>query len=417
MIKTGLIVKIEDEYAIVMTKDHSYQRILRKDNMNIGSEIMYTDSDVMTDYRKKRVYYMKKKLLLSVPVFAVILMVAIFSTRGNDVITVDETTVASATIVTVDINPSFRLYADESNYVIQVRAMNADAETIDTSDLKGQTVANALEMIVRRAETAGFIDTDDLEDDFVLVTTIDADPSDDIDNGDVLKLQIQEKAQDSDCLEKVNVALATANMEQLKNAEQNQTLAGLAAMNMGEQTSVKEFFANKENAEQFMQNGNMIEESFEHQLQVMQKVMEDAEFDGELKNQLAMEFEYCQNAYLEVSNQYQQAMSNYNNASESESQALLQKAEEIKLQLEANEQNVVQVREIMKSAVNNSASEQQLMEQLSVMQQQRESQQSNQQNEMNDDKGNDSSTQGTGESQQSEQGNSSNASSTGQGKK
>ena len=383
MIKTGLVVKIEDEYAIVMTKDNTYQRIIIKDDMNIGSKIMFTEADVMQNYRKKRDYSMKKKLLLSIPALAIVFMLIVFNT--GDVVNIDNPELISTTIITVDINPSFKIYADADNNVLNVESMNEDAKTIKSDDLVGMSVINAVELIVGRSELAGFIDTEDLEEDFVLITTIDADETDSVNNTQMLMTQLQTKAQTSENLAKVNVAMTQANMEQLKTAEQKNISVGLSATNNENSTTVKEFFANQENIELFEQNGYLIQNSFNHQLQIMETMIDDSDFGGELQNSFALEFQYSKNAYLEASNQYQQALNNYNNASDTEKQNLLEETEQLKLQLEITQQNVLQVKEIFKNAVNNNESEAKIMEQLENQTTQRQEQQTNKQDDTGSD--------------------------------
>jgi hypothetical protein len=365
MIKTGLIIKIEDEYAIIMSKDSSFERVIKKDNMAIGSKIMYTETDVIQNQKRKRVYFMKKKLLLSIPAIAIVFMLVVLN--PGDIVNIDNTKVTSAaTIVTVDINPSFKIFADETNIVLNVEAMNSDAETIQIEDLIGLKTVVAIETIIKRSELAGFIDTTDLEDDFVLVTSIDADDEDDIDNTQYLMDQLQIRAQDSQILEKVNVAMTKANMEQLKNAEQNKTSAGLMNINNGEQTSVKEYFANKENVQAFTKNGELIEANYEYKLQVMQQIIRELDNEEALKNSFALEFKSTQEAYNESNQKYQEAMSKYNNAGDSDSQTLLEEADLLKLQVEENQRNVEALKLILKNAVNNVGTEQQLMEQIAI---------------------------------------------------
>jgi hypothetical protein len=387
MIKTGLIIKIEDEYAIIMSKDSSFERVIKKDNMAIGSKIMYTETDVIQKQKRKRVYFMKKKLLLSIPAIAIALLLIVLN--PGDIINIDNTKVTSAattaTIVTVDINPSFKIFADETNIVLNVEAMNEDAKTIQIEDLIGLKTVDAIEAIIERSELAGFIDTTDLEDDFVLVTSIDADDEDDIDNTQYLMDQLQIRAQDSQILEKVNVAMTQANMEQLQNAEQNKTSAGLMNINNGEETSVKEYFANKENVQAFTKNGDLIEANYEHKLQVMEKIIGELDNEETLKNSLSLEFKSTQDAYNESNQKYQEAMSKFNNAADSESQALLEEADLLKLQVEENQRNVEAVKLILKNAVNNVGTDQQLMEQIATQTKVRMNQKNDNQSENNED--------------------------------
>lgn len=74
-------------------------------------------------------------------------------------------------VVSIDINPSFAIMVDTDNKVVEIKAANADAETLLVSDLVGLDINVAIETIILRAEVAGFINPVDTIEDYVLVTT------------------------------------------------------------------------------------------------------------------------------------------------------------------------------------------------------------------------------------------------------
>lgn len=66
-----------------------------------------------------------------------------------------------ASVVTVTINPQFRLYLDKASKVLAVEAVNADAEAVTGSlDLKNESFETAVEKIVTAANEKGYIKAD-----------------------------------------------------------------------------------------------------------------------------------------------------------------------------------------------------------------------------------------------------------------
>ncbi|MEI7668123.1 MAG: hypothetical protein WCI62_03960 [Erysipelotrichaceae bacterium] len=78
---------------------------------------------------------------------------------------------ATFAVVSIDINPSFAIMVDTDNKVVEVKAVNADAESLLVSDLVGLDINVAIETIILRAEVAGFINPLDTIEDYVVVTT------------------------------------------------------------------------------------------------------------------------------------------------------------------------------------------------------------------------------------------------------
>ena len=102
-------------------------------------------------------------------------------------------------LVGVDINPSFELSVNRNDNVVKIEALNDDAKTIDVSDLLDQPVEDVVEEIIKRAEQAGFINIDDLEEDYVVVSSVSL--IDDEDDQDDLEDEIEDKIKDSEYLQ------------------------------------------------------------------------------------------------------------------------------------------------------------------------------------------------------------------------
>jgi hypothetical protein len=77
-------------------------------------------------------------------------------------------------IVSVDINPSFELYIDIDDKVIEIIPLNDEAKTLSYESFIGLPVQDAVEEIIRKAQDAGFIDITNTTPNTVAATTITA---------------------------------------------------------------------------------------------------------------------------------------------------------------------------------------------------------------------------------------------------
>ena len=74
-------------------------------------------------------------------------------------------------LIAIDINPSFSLTVDNQDHVVNIDPLNEDAQSMPIDDLVGLHADEVVEAIILRAQQAGFIITDDENEDFVLITT------------------------------------------------------------------------------------------------------------------------------------------------------------------------------------------------------------------------------------------------------
>jgi uncharacterized membrane protein len=193
---------------------------------------------------------MKKRSLLLigfalVSVFALILFNPFVNLNKDDSKTV-------AAIVSVDINPSFELSVNNAGLVIKIDALNPDAESLDYIDLIGLPVEDAVDKIVERAETAGFIDIDDLEDDYVVVSTVLLKGTA-AQLGDTLQTRLRDRIKLSDPLQCISLVQIKATLQEQLEAKNRNLPIGLYVLNAaiqnqnGEILSVKEFFSDEAN--------------------------------------------------------------------------------------------------------------------------------------------------------------------------
>ena len=75
-------------------------------------------------------------------------------------------------LVSVDINPSFELYVDKDDKVIEINPINDDAKTLDTESLINFEVQDAIEELIKQAQNLGYINITDTNQDTVIISTI-----------------------------------------------------------------------------------------------------------------------------------------------------------------------------------------------------------------------------------------------------
>ena len=183
--------------------------------------------------------------LALISVFALIL----FNPLGS--LTPDKSKTVAA-IISIDINPSFELSVNDTGIVLKIDALNADAKSLSIQDLIGLPSEEAIDKIVGRAETAGFIDTSDLEDDYVLVSTVLMEKTK-AELGDTLQTRLQDRIRLSDSLQCINLVQIKATLQEQFQAREKEIPIGLYVINAtiqnqnGEILTVKEFFSSEEN--------------------------------------------------------------------------------------------------------------------------------------------------------------------------
>ncbi|HET6785997.1 MAG TPA: hypothetical protein VFH18_08225 [Erysipelotrichaceae bacterium] len=75
-------------------------------------------------------------------------------------------------IVSVDINPSFELYVDLQDIVIEIHPLNDDAKSLTLNKLIGLPVQDVVEDLIKQAQDLGYINLLDTNQDTVIISTI-----------------------------------------------------------------------------------------------------------------------------------------------------------------------------------------------------------------------------------------------------
>jgi hypothetical protein len=289
-----------------MSDDGNFNRIQKKVDAQIGQKIFYTNEDFIVTPHKNNLFTFKLRrvaLFAAMFIFAVILA-GVFNLK-TEIDLPNEISVA--TIMTIDINPSVKLSLDDNGRVLEVKAINQDAETLDFSGIVGLSAENAVEKIVSLALDAGFINSDDLVEDYVLITTISLMDENDsnlhVDTEfnpqlDALKVKIEDKVRESNVLQDVNVAIIKATKVDLRLAEDKKVPVGLYVLqgNQDDQElhqSVKEYFSHPDQVVAFKNKGEIIPPNKEAKLKLINKFIEKLKFQSydvtSLENELSKE--------------------------------------------------------------------------------------------------------------------------------
>ncbi|QSX05643.1 anti-sigma factor domain-containing protein [Sedimentibacter sp. zth1] len=352
----GIVVKIKKNYAIVLSEDNEYKRIRLKNNLVVGQKIMYTNDDIVHNQQKLRMMTIINKK--SIAVAAVLLLIVSGSLIGINNFMSQRAFKNVIALITVDINPSVKVSVNEDDKVVKVESLNDDGETLNLSGVIGIDVDEVIETIVSKARVAGFINNEDLEDDYVLITMI---PVEEEEKEKVEEIEdlIKEKIVESDELQNVNVAMIKATMNQLSEAQDKSIPAGLLAANGGasddELMSVKDFFASEERIAVFENTGEIIEKDLEKEIELIGKYLNELEVeDVNIKN-LQATFDLSKEDFFEAKKLYELAKKEYKHALASgdeekiaSAKLLMEEAEKYKDSMEQNKDDVELIKEQIK---------------------------------------------------------------------
>lgn len=172
----------------------------------------------------------------------------------------------SYALVCLDINPSFALYTDANGKVIEIEAVNEDAKTLNVSSLVALPVDDAISNIIALATTAGFIDSTDEVEDYVIVSTVllTAANEDSDKKQDELNNQIEKGlAEDETLDDTLNVAIIKANQVEMFEAKGKDVPMGLYVINgmienNGEMIPVSEFVSNSDNLNKLKNHADIV---------------------------------------------------------------------------------------------------------------------------------------------------------------
>ena len=146
----GKVVDVKEKYAIVLNEDMAYEKIEKKGNLKVGKDIYYFEED---KYVKKQIPF--KKYFLVAALFMIMFIQPLLNI--ND----------PYAYISIDINPSIQLEVDKEFKILDINALNSDAESIVDEKWIGKDAKLVIENIIEETEKKGILND---SRDFVLVS-------------------------------------------------------------------------------------------------------------------------------------------------------------------------------------------------------------------------------------------------------
>jgi hypothetical protein len=150
MVYKGQVIDIDANYAIVLTEEMEYKRVVKKQNMCIGMPIIFLKEDIYINHKVNL-----KALYGIAAVFIFILVsVGVFS-KFNYIENV------TASIVSIDINPSIELSVNQKGLVTDTKSLNEEGSSILREIPMGLELSETVICILNNAYAAHYLDQED----------------------------------------------------------------------------------------------------------------------------------------------------------------------------------------------------------------------------------------------------------------
>ncbi|MCT4619073.1 MAG: anti-sigma factor domain-containing protein [Marinisporobacter sp.] len=214
MVYRGCVMKVEKDFAIILTDTMEYIKVIKKDNLHVGKRIIFVKDDI---YKEKKVSYKKFGII------AAIFVMMIFSvTSINKLNMFNHVSLGATAIISVDINPSIEFEINKKSEVIRVKPFNQEGQELIDEDLKGKPIEEALAIIIRNAEEKEYI-TEEKNSILISTTVIEDDFEE---KTKELEKHIERKMKEKIEQEKVNIVYVKGNKEDLEEAKKQEISIG-----------------------------------------------------------------------------------------------------------------------------------------------------------------------------------------------
>ncbi len=146
----GIIMEVKKNYAIALNDEGIMDKILPKDNMEVGQKIFYFESDIIKTTTNK--VYRYNNFMKAIGSIAALFLIVFtfFHTMKPE---------AAYAVVSLDINPSIQIEVDSKQKIIKVEGVNADGKNIDFSDVKDISLDNGIQKIKEKLVEKNYLDT------------------------------------------------------------------------------------------------------------------------------------------------------------------------------------------------------------------------------------------------------------------
>jgi hypothetical protein len=192
-----------------------------------------------------------------------------------------------AGVVTVDLNPSLRIELSKDYTVLDVSGVNAEAQSMDLSSLKGLPIQDALMEIVRLTIEAGYLDPLALTSDYILITTVSYDGNDQTFNLDLKEL-LSKIQSESPSLDGFNLAFMRAQKQDLEDADDSDLPLWLYLLSKNNPdvlssptSTVQNYFEDEDLKTEFeSEYGEVLEDDHEIDLEDLEEALDELEEQG-----------------------------------------------------------------------------------------------------------------------------------------
>lgn len=148
MVYRGCVIKIENDFALVLTNTMEYLKIVKKDGLVVGKEIIFVTGDL---YKENKIPVRRMGLAAAVVFFMIFSMTWLHPWISSRVLA------GTAAIVSIDINPSVELEISREEKVLKAIPVNADGQKVISKELVGMAVDDAVLRIVNNAKTKHYL--------------------------------------------------------------------------------------------------------------------------------------------------------------------------------------------------------------------------------------------------------------------
>ena len=156
----GVVLEKHNSFAIALTADGQFKKIVVKGNYELGEEVLGKE------FKSRNGLYQRMVggVAIAAAILLAILMPGILKEdkiSSNTIIASDTTEKTVVAYVKVDINPSLQLGLNENLTVKEATPLNADGEQVlAQGDLTDMSVSSAMELVAERCYELGYINED-----------------------------------------------------------------------------------------------------------------------------------------------------------------------------------------------------------------------------------------------------------------
>ena len=146
----GMIMEVKKNYAIALNDKGIMDKILFKQNMEVGQKIFYFEDDVVKATANKAHRYNNFIKSFGSIAALFLLVFTFFNTMRYE---------QAYAVVSLDINPSIQIEADSNQQIIKVEGVNIDGKNIDFSDIKDISLDDGIDKIKEKLIAKNYLDT------------------------------------------------------------------------------------------------------------------------------------------------------------------------------------------------------------------------------------------------------------------